>query len=148
VTGTLADGTRIVPDGPFDTDDAQYLIEAAVEGAGITQFMRLAIEDDLAAGRLGIVLPEIPMFTTPVYVLHPFGANSRCGRACSSIFWSSRWASAAIRTCHRRADSFFLMASPAELQADGQPSVRSANDFRLWHKADIRVVLSNVRFWG
>ena len=69
---TFADGTRIIPDGPFDTDDAQYLIEAAVEGAGITQFMRLAIEDDLAAGRLRIVLPEIPMFTTPVYVLHPF----------------------------------------------------------------------------
>ena len=35
--------------------------------------MRLAIEDDLAAGRLRIVLPEIPMFTTPVHVLHPFG---------------------------------------------------------------------------
>jgi DNA-binding transcriptional LysR family regulator len=70
---TFADGTRIVPDGPFDTEDAQYLIEAAVEGVGITQFMRLAIEDDLAAGRLGIVLPEIPMFTAPVHVLHPFG---------------------------------------------------------------------------
>jgi DNA-binding transcriptional LysR family regulator len=70
---TFADGTRIVPDGPFDSDDAQSLIEAAVKGVGITQFMRLAIEDDLAAGRLGIVLPEIPMFTTPVHVLHPFG---------------------------------------------------------------------------
>jgi DNA-binding transcriptional LysR family regulator len=44
-----------------------------VKGVGITQFMRLAIEDDLAAGRLDIVLPEIPMFTTPVHVLHPFG---------------------------------------------------------------------------
>ena len=70
---TFADGTRIVPDGPFDTDDSQYLIEAALEGAGITQFMRLAIEDDLAADRLRVVLPEIAMFTTPVYVLHPFG---------------------------------------------------------------------------
>jgi DNA-binding transcriptional LysR family regulator len=70
---TFADGRRVVPDGPFDTDDAQYLIEAAVEGAGITQFMRLAIENDLAAGRLRTVLPEIPLFTTPVYVLHPFG---------------------------------------------------------------------------
>src|SRR5258707_458394 len=70
---TFADGTRIVPDGPFDSDDAQSLIEAAVKGVGITQFMRLAIEDDLAAGRLDIVLPEIPMFTTPVHVLHPFG---------------------------------------------------------------------------
>lgn len=70
---TFANGTRMVPEGPFDTDDAQYLIEAALEGAGITQFMRLAIEDELAAGRLRIVLPEMPMFTTPVYVLHPFG---------------------------------------------------------------------------
>jgi DNA-binding transcriptional LysR family regulator len=70
---TFADGTRIVPDGPFDSDDAQSLIEAAVRGVGITQFMRLAIEDDLAASRLNIVLPEIPMFTTPVHVLHPFG---------------------------------------------------------------------------
>jgi len=70
---TFADGTRIVPDGPFDSDDAQSLIEAAVREVGITQFMRLAIEDDLAASRLSIVLPEIPMFTTPVQVLHPFG---------------------------------------------------------------------------
>jgi DNA-binding transcriptional LysR family regulator len=70
---TFADGTQIVADGPFDADDAQCLIEAAIRGVGITQFMCLAIEDDLATGRLGIVLPEIPMFTTPVYVLHPFG---------------------------------------------------------------------------
>ncbi|MEH2471405.1 DNA-binding transcriptional LysR family regulator [Nitrobacteraceae bacterium AZCC 2161] len=70
---TFADGTRIVPEGPFDTDDAQYLIEAALEGAGITQFMRLAIKNELADGRLRIVLPELPMFTTPVFVLHPFG---------------------------------------------------------------------------
>ncbi len=70
---TFASGTRLVPEGPFDTDDAQYLIEAGLEGAGITQFMRLAIEDELAADRLRIVLPDIPMFTTPVYVLHPFG---------------------------------------------------------------------------
>jgi DNA-binding transcriptional LysR family regulator len=70
---TFADGTRIVPDGPFDSDDAQSLIEAAVRGVGITQFMRVAIEEDIAAGRLGIVLPDIPMFTTPIHVLHPFG---------------------------------------------------------------------------
>jgi DNA-binding transcriptional LysR family regulator len=70
---TFADGTRIVPDGPFDTDDAQYLIEAALEGAGITRFMRLAIQNDLANGRLRIVLPEIPLVTEPVYVVHPFG---------------------------------------------------------------------------
>jgi DNA-binding transcriptional LysR family regulator len=69
----FADGTRIIPDGPFDTDDAQYLIEAALEGAGITRFMRVAIQNDLENGRLRIVLPEIPMVAEPVYVLHPFG---------------------------------------------------------------------------
>jgi DNA-binding transcriptional LysR family regulator len=70
---TFSDGTRIVPEGPFDTDDAQYLIEAALEGAGITRFMRLAIQNDLANGRLRIVLPGLPLITEPVYVLHPFG---------------------------------------------------------------------------
>ena len=48
------------------------MIEAVVKGVGITQFMRIAIEDELATGRLNVVLPEIPMFTTPVYVLHAF----------------------------------------------------------------------------
>jgi DNA-binding transcriptional LysR family regulator len=69
---TFADGTRILPSGPFDSDDAQSLIEAAVKGVGIMQFMHLAVEEDIAAGRLNIVLPEIPMFTTPIHVLHPF----------------------------------------------------------------------------
>ena len=49
------------------------MVEAVVKGVGITQFMRLAIEDELTAGRLNVVLPEIPMFTTPIYVLHAFG---------------------------------------------------------------------------
>jgi DNA-binding transcriptional LysR family regulator len=35
--------------------------------------MRLAIQNDLANGRLRIVLPEIPLVTEPVYVVHPFG---------------------------------------------------------------------------
>ena len=70
---TFADGTRLFPEGPFDTDEAHYLIEAAIEGAGIAQFMCLAIKDDLADGKLSIVLPNIPMFTTPITVLHPFG---------------------------------------------------------------------------
>ena len=70
---TFADGTRIVPEGPFDTDNAQYLIEAALDGAGITRFMLLPIQNDLANGRLRIVLPETPLVSEPVHVLHPFG---------------------------------------------------------------------------
>jgi DNA-binding transcriptional LysR family regulator len=70
---TFANGTRIVSEGPFDTDNAQYLIEAALEGAGITRFVRLAIENDLANGHLRIVLPETPLVSEPVHALHPFG---------------------------------------------------------------------------
>jgi DNA-binding transcriptional LysR family regulator len=69
----FADGTSIITEGPFDTDDGNHLLEAALQGAGIAQFMRFAIEDDLAAGRLVIVLPGIPMVTTPIHVLHAFG---------------------------------------------------------------------------
>ena len=35
--------------------------------------MRLAIQNDLANGRLRIVLPEIPLVSEPIHVLHPFG---------------------------------------------------------------------------
>jgi DNA-binding transcriptional LysR family regulator len=70
---TFANGTRFVAEGPFDTDNARYLIEAALEGAGITRFLRLAIENDLANGHLRIVLPETPLVSEPVHALHPFG---------------------------------------------------------------------------
>jgi DNA-binding transcriptional LysR family regulator len=72
---TFADGTSIVPDGPFATEDGEYLWDAALAGLGIAQFLHFAIEDDLAAGRLRLVLPEIPMLTTPLHVLHPFGRH-------------------------------------------------------------------------
>ena len=53
---TFADGTRLVSDGPFDSDDAQSLIDAVVKGVGITQFMRLAIE----AGREAFLAGRMP----------------------------------------------------------------------------------------
>lgn len=68
----FVDGTSIIPDGPFDTDDGYHLRQAALEGMGIAQFLRFAVEEDFAAARLVAVLPELPMPTTPVYVLHPF----------------------------------------------------------------------------
>jgi DNA-binding transcriptional LysR family regulator len=70
---TFADGTRIVAVGPFDTDNAQYLIEAALGGVGIARFIRLAIQNGLAKGHLRIVLPEAPLVSETLHVLHPFG---------------------------------------------------------------------------
>ena len=72
---TFADASkRIVPEGPFVPRMASSVFgEAALEGAGITRFMLLAIQDDLADGRLRIVLPEIPMVSEAIHILHPFG---------------------------------------------------------------------------
>ena len=70
---TLADGTSVVPDGPFDTDDGGALRQAAISGTGITHLMRFAVADDLTQGRLVVVLPGVEMSTVPVHVLHAFG---------------------------------------------------------------------------
>ena len=68
----FADGTELFPDGPLDADDGGALRQAALGGAGIAHLLRFAVEDDLAAGRLVTVLPEIPMRALPVHVLHAF----------------------------------------------------------------------------
>jgi DNA-binding transcriptional LysR family regulator len=31
------------------------------------------VEDDLTAGRLVVVLPDRPLISAPVHILHPFG---------------------------------------------------------------------------
>jgi DNA-binding transcriptional LysR family regulator len=70
---TWADGTTIVPDGPLDTNDGGALRLAALRGVGIVHLQRIALEEDIAAGNLVVVLPELPMPTMPVSALHAFG---------------------------------------------------------------------------
>lgn len=70
---TFADGTEIVPDGRFDTDDGGAIRHAALAGAGIAHLMRVAVQDDIDAGRLVPVLPDVPMPTMPVHIVHAFG---------------------------------------------------------------------------
>jgi DNA-binding transcriptional LysR family regulator len=70
---SFADGTTIMPDGPLDADDGLALRQAVLEGAGISQLPRFAIADDLAAGRLITILPDLAMPSIPVHVLHAFG---------------------------------------------------------------------------
>lgn len=69
----FADGTSVIGEGPFDTDDAGTLRQAALHGAGITHLLRLAVEEDFAARRLVQVLPRRALTTMPVHVLHAFG---------------------------------------------------------------------------
>jgi DNA-binding transcriptional LysR family regulator len=68
----FADGTSVLLDGPLDSDDAGALRQAALSGAGVASLLRLSVADDLAARRLVQVLPDAPMRSLPVYVLHPF----------------------------------------------------------------------------
>jgi DNA-binding transcriptional LysR family regulator len=73
---TWADGTSLAPDGPFDTNDGVVLRQAALAGAGIAQLARIAVADDLAAGRLHIVLPHLPMPGLEVHALHAYGRQA------------------------------------------------------------------------
>lgn len=73
---TWADGSSLVPDGPFDTNDGVVLRQAALAGAGIAQLARIAVVDDLAAGRLDIVLQHLPMPGLEVHALHAYGRQA------------------------------------------------------------------------
>jgi DNA-binding transcriptional LysR family regulator len=73
---TWADGSSLVPDGPFDTNDGVVLRQAALAGAGIAQLARIAVADDLGAGRLDIVLPHLPMPGLEVHALHAYGRQA------------------------------------------------------------------------
>jgi DNA-binding transcriptional LysR family regulator len=70
---TFADGTSLTPEGALDADSADALRIAALNGVGIAQILRPNVREELSAGALNIVLPELPMPSVPVQVLHAFG---------------------------------------------------------------------------
>jgi DNA-binding transcriptional LysR family regulator len=69
----LADGVTFTSNGPLDSDDGITLLHAALCGAGVVQVLRFAAEDDLAAGRLVEILPDLPMPSVPAHAVHAFG---------------------------------------------------------------------------
>jgi DNA-binding transcriptional LysR family regulator len=71
----FGDGTTFTPDGPLDSNDGIGLLHAALDGAGIAQVLRFAVEDDLAAGRLVEILPDVAMPSFPMHVVHAFGSQ-------------------------------------------------------------------------
>jgi DNA-binding transcriptional LysR family regulator len=70
---TFADGTSLTPEGALDADSADALRIAALNGVGIAQILRPNVREELSAGALNVVLPELPMPSVPVQVLHAFG---------------------------------------------------------------------------
>lgn len=69
----FANGSRVVPNGRLDTDDASAIRQAALAGAGIAHLMQFAVQDDLSSGRLVRVLTQASMPAIPVHVVHAFG---------------------------------------------------------------------------
>ena len=51
--------------------DAMALKESVISGAGITLLPDITIEEDVAAGRLEIVLPQYSCHTYPLYMVYP-----------------------------------------------------------------------------
>ncbi len=69
----FADGTSLVPDGPFDCDDGGAVREAVFGGVGIGYLLYFTVTEALAAQRLIQVLPDLACPTMPVYAVHAYG---------------------------------------------------------------------------
>nr|WP_242431767.1 LysR family transcriptional regulator [Burkholderia ambifaria] len=69
----FADGDYLPRDGSFDSDSGEAMRIAAVHGLGIAQMLRLAVQAELDAERLRLVLPDIPLRSIPVQAVHAFG---------------------------------------------------------------------------
>ncbi|WP_233237955.1 LysR family transcriptional regulator [Bordetella sp. LUAb4] len=73
---TFENGTELTPPGVLDADSGAALRIAAVAGLGITQILRLAVQNDIDDGSLHVLLPDVPLPRVPVSVLHAFGRQS------------------------------------------------------------------------
>ncbi|PTQ11869.1 LysR family transcriptional regulator [Sphingomonas oleivorans] len=69
----FANGETLIPDGVFDTDSGLAMRTAALNGVGIAQLLRIAVEPDLQSGRLVEVMPQEPLAPVPMTALHAFG---------------------------------------------------------------------------
>ncbi|MDW3686846.1 substrate binding domain-containing protein [Cupriavidus sp. CV2] len=67
------DGSTLLLDSRFDTDDSGSIRRAALAGAGIAYLLRVTVTEDLAAGTLVQILPEQQLTRLPVYSVHAFG---------------------------------------------------------------------------
>jgi DNA-binding transcriptional LysR family regulator len=59
--------------GPLTSNSVRITREAILEGMGLGYLPRFLIEDDLAAGRLELVLPQVVSHRLPLYLMFPKG---------------------------------------------------------------------------
>lgn len=69
----LADGGSLSVDGCFDSDSGEAMKIAALNGLGIAQMLKSAVQPELDADRLRQVLPDSPLRPMPVQAVHTLG---------------------------------------------------------------------------
>ncbi|MCJ9751193.1 LysR family transcriptional regulator [Neorhizobium sp. BETTINA12A] len=69
----LADGTTFIPRGRVDCDTGSALIQAALSGLGAAFLLRCLVADDVQAGTLVDLAPEIALPKLPLNILHAYG---------------------------------------------------------------------------
>ncbi len=62
-------------EGAFDSDSGEAMRLAALNGLGIAQILKATVQEDVDAGRLCRVLPELTLRSVPLHVLHGYGRN-------------------------------------------------------------------------
>lgn len=74
-TGWSFDGADVVQvSGPFDTDDGDQLVDAAIAGAGIAQVLDFMVAEPIREGRL---VPVLDGFTAPGPPVHAVSTPER-----------------------------------------------------------------------
>ncbi|WP_353189742.1 LysR family transcriptional regulator [Pandoraea pnomenusa] len=69
----LADGGSLSVDGAFDSDSGEAMKIAALNGLGIAQMLKPAVQAELDADRLRLLLPNLPLRSMPVQAVHALG---------------------------------------------------------------------------
>jgi DNA-binding transcriptional LysR family regulator len=69
----LSDGTTFIPRGRVDCDTGLALIQAALSGLGAACLLRCLVADDVRAGTLVDLAPEIALPKLPLSILHAYG---------------------------------------------------------------------------
>lgn len=68
----FSNGDRIAPRGQIECDSGFALQAAALQGLGVAHLMNVVVEEDIKAGRLVRVLPQIKLPVLPFNALHGF----------------------------------------------------------------------------
>ncbi|WP_246301918.1 LysR family transcriptional regulator [Mycoplana rhizolycopersici] len=69
----LVGGATFMPNGRIDCDTGMALIHAALNGLGAAYLLRCLVKEELRAGRLVELAPEIALPKLPLSALHAFG---------------------------------------------------------------------------